>query len=1075
MRHTVLLSALLATLGLACTDGDDGADSGPTVGDCSDPATWHADDDGDGFGAADDTRTACEQPDGFVDNGLDCDDGDDTVSPDSPELCDGLDNDCNDQVDDDPVDPVASYTDQDGDGYGDPDTEVIACLVASGAVRNDRDCDDDDDRVFPGATETCDLADQDCDALIDEGADGATEYHADEDQDGFGDASASTWACDEPPEGYTLDGSDCNDADGAINPDAFETCDGVWDEDCDGTVDEADALNTTTFYADQDNDGFGDATNTTQACTAPSGYGSDASDCDDSDASEFPGASWYADQDGDGYGDPDSETVCERGTPTDVATNDDCNDTDATVHPSAAELCDGQLNDCLGSGLPGDESDVDGDGWVACTLDSGGWDGAAISGGDDCDDSDATEAPGVTWYADVDGDGYGDASSSNSCERANSSDVTDATDCDDGDGGVSPGAAEVCDGADQDCDASTDEGVTTTYYSDADNDGYGTSSTTTQACSEPSGYASNSSDCDDGDSSVNPAGTEVCDGSIDEDCDNSVDEGVSSTYYRDNDGDTYGDATDSVTDCSAPASYVSDGTDCDDADSEINPAATEICDGADNDCDPSTSEDDMASWVSSAGAISDITASLTPAAGSLYASYTLSTAGELWLCDGSWPIELDIDRDASIRGVSGDRDAVVLDLLGQTRPITIDKNGIAVELVDLTLSDGFGYDDVVGAGTYSGGNVACNGTGTTLTLDNVIVEAGWAYYGGGIAVSGCAVTLSDVEVVDNYGYYDGGGIWLEGLSAVLTDTEVSGNFSNNYGGGISLWGYTGTTSLDMTDSLVTGNEATYYGGGLWAYGYGDTVDVRCSGSSSVNAGFTANTATRNGGGVQLYGSGATLDAQSCDFGTDTAGNANEPSSLDATLGVDYQLGDDITVQCDGSACGTLVEPAFGDTTSEFGTYDVAFWTLILASGDGYLHDFSYELRSADASCTVEHYVLSSSSTSAGSTWTYEWSSSQTLTKSNSFSDVNSGDIDLLVEGGLYYALVVATACSTSNLDVKYGYGMSSGTDVGLGAIQGGHYTGAGGYTSPGAYNSGATNSSGPQSYMWSGDVKVSQF
>ncbi len=102
-------------------------------------------------------------------------------------------------------------------------------------------------------------------------------------------------------------------------------------------------------------------------------------------------AAWYADSDGDGYGDP--SVSGSHGASGYVSDNTDCDDTDDTIYPGASELCDGQANDCNGA-IGSDEVDSDGDSYVVCTLDSGGWDGSGtVIGGDDCDDGEATVQP----------------------------------------------------------------------------------------------------------------------------------------------------------------------------------------------------------------------------------------------------------------------------------------------------------------------------------------------------------------------------------------------------------------------------------------------------------------------------------------------------------------------------------------------------------------------------------------------------------------------------------------------------------------------------------------------------------
>ena len=147
----------------------------------------------------------------------------------------------------------------------------------------------------------------------------------------------------------------------------------------------------------------------------------------------------------------------------------------------------------------------------------------------------------------------------------------------------------MCDGKDNDCNGQTDEGVQTTFYRDVDNDGFGDATNTTQACSTPGGFVSNNTDCDDHDDAVHPGAIEVCD-EKDNDCNGQIDEGVKTTFYRDQDQDSFGDATNTTQACSTPDGYVSDNTDCDDHDNAVHPGATEVCDGKDNDCNGQVDE-----------------------------------------------------------------------------------------------------------------------------------------------------------------------------------------------------------------------------------------------------------------------------------------------------------------------------------------------------------------------------------------------------------------------------------------------------------------------------------------------------
>jgi hypothetical protein len=123
------------------------------------------------------------------------------------------------------------------------------------------------------------------------------------------------------------------------------------DNDCNGTVDGADAVDASTYYEDADADGYGNASSTLAACSPPSGYVTDTTDCDDATASTFPGApdTWYdgADSDCDGASDYDQDA---DGYDSDAFGGDDCNDTDSAINPAASEIVsDGIDQDCDGT------------------------------------------------------------------------------------------------------------------------------------------------------------------------------------------------------------------------------------------------------------------------------------------------------------------------------------------------------------------------------------------------------------------------------------------------------------------------------------------------------------------------------------------------------------------------------------------------------------------------------------------------------------------------------------------------------------------------------------------------------
>jgi len=363
------------------------------------------------------------------------------------ETCNGQDDDCDGTVDEDFPTLGDSCDGTDADSCKNGSFQCAAD-GASATCQNDA----------PAMVETCNGLDDDCDGAVDEGV--KNTFYADNDADGHG-GNVSVQACDQPA-GTSLTSDDCDDTKSSVNPSATETCNGL-DDDCDGEVDETFPLGVACDGADSDlckngvwtckADTTGvecaseTAMNVTETCN-----GLD-DDCDTAVDENFAlGGACTA---GSGVCKTSGTFVCSPdGQSSTCSASPD-------MTKATAESCNGLDDNCDGATDEG--CDDDGDDWCDVTM---AYDAGAACAMGDCDDTKSS---------------------------------------------VNPSATETCNGVNDNCNGTTDEGC------DSDNDGF---------CDVSMAFAAGaeclSGDCNDADGNVHPATEEVCLTAYDDNCDGST-------------------------------------------------------------------------------------------------------------------------------------------------------------------------------------------------------------------------------------------------------------------------------------------------------------------------------------------------------------------------------------------------------------------------------------------------------------------------------------------------------------------------------------------------------------------------
>jgi M6 family metalloprotease-like protein len=516
---------------------------------------------------------------------------------------------------------------------------------------------------------------------------------------------------------------------------------------------------------------------------------------------------YYHDSDGDGFGNSsDTKQACIGSPPADyISDHSDCNDNDPNVNPSATEMCDGVDNDCNGE------------------IDEG--------------------FPTSSFYRDVDADGYGNPAVSVELCAVTSGYVTDNTDCNDTDAGINPGAAEVCDGIDNNCNGVTDEGSPTfTYYRDADGDSFGDPDVTIQACTQPSGYVDNNNDCDDTDNTVYLGAPEICDG-LDNDCNLLVDEALTDT---DSDG-------------------LCDGIDLDD-DGDGLPDTWELSNGLDSlDPNDATDDPDGDGFTN----MQEYERGWDPqhASTTIYADVKNTSGIE----DGSINYPFDTITEAIAAAYDGDTILVAsgtyienINFDGKVLVVMADSEGEDVVI------NGDGSDSVV---TFE------NGEGPYTELNGFILTNGNNSVGGGIRV-------------------------LNGSSPLIVNNIITSNIAN-YGGGIAC----NSSSPTIINNTITGNEVSAVGGGIY-----------CIDGSSPTV--TNTILWNNGDEVYLDGSSITITYSNVDGGYTGTGNINSDPLFADVDGGDYHLQADSPCIDKGTSSDAPADDIDGDLRPQGSADDI---------------------------------------------------------------------------------------------------------------------------------------------------------
>ena len=602
----------------------------------------------------------------------------------------------------------------------------------------------------------------------------------------------------------------------------------------------------------------------------------------------------------------------------------------------------------------------------ACAPSGDDLDGDGLIGEEDCNDADASVG-GTTFYADTDGDGYGDAEAPLvRCEQPDGY-VLDASDCDDANLHLHPAADEVCDAIDNDCDGLVDD--------------------------------------DD----------EVSDDDI-------------GTWSADDDGDGYGDLSGTtVTACEAPDGF-GPVSDCDDTSATVHPDQDELCDGVDSDCDGLVLDQGTVTFFDDDGDPTDLTAVF--GAGTEDAPYLWesSAPGELRLCEGDFAAQLTISHDVLVEGAPAGGTVIDAHALAATLRVAAD-DPVSVEVHDLMLTGGLsehgGCVSVEGStltlqgvelfsceATDAGGGLYAEDA--SVYLQEVWVRDNVAPRGGGLALFQSELSLDSASISYNQAE-DGGGLFLDDTPLTASSAQAHDNEADESGGGVYL---TGSDEVVIEGLLLSDNTAGVTGGGL----YSDAAVALTLSAMS----FRGNSCDDDG-----YGGGLSVIAETVALtDTELSDNSCTYGGALAAIGSAVTLGTDVRLQDNDAEDGGGIWLDGGSLVAEGTTFtgNQATWSgggLYLASSDVSLTSVSLSDNTArdgaalyaSGELTLEISEAEVSDNYAAAAIEVEGGTT-TLTKTTFSGSSNSGDTaDFVQTGG---SVTVEAVTSSTGLGT-YGF------------------------------------------------------